>query len=198
MRDAQIGAFWDADPMDAAMYIALVGALAAIVGAVFTGVQAKAATVSRADAVEAQGAAEHAQIKAEKAQVAALAMQEEANRIASDARTALDRSAAALERANELTEAAQPKPKVRWSITPSRGDLGLVKNVGELAAAKVELTGTAGIMTDEDSAAEEVPPGHTLEFAAWRGGGMDTPRLTISWDDPVSGKRESETIAIRW
>ncbi len=86
---------------------------------------------------------------------------------------------------------------MKWLISRSRGDLFLAKNVGDLTARMVQLSGTAGIITDEDSAADEVPPGHTLEFGAWRGGGMETPRLTIAWDDPVSGKRESESIAIR-
>lgn len=184
--------------MDAAMYIAFIGALGAIAGAIFTGVQAKAATVSRRDAVNAQAAAEVAQEKAEKAQAATLALQEDANRIASDARTALDRSAAALERANDITEAAISKPEVKWQVSPSRGDTWAVKNIGDLAANTVRLSGSAGIYTDEDSAADVVPPGQQVVFGLMTGSGMSAPVLTIEWDDETSEDRKSESIAMRY
>jgi len=161
---------------------------AAVAGAVFAWVQARAAVHSREDAQLARNEAQDAQGKAETAQA-------QANAIAGQARDALERSAVALERANELAEAAIPQPQVRWRISPLPGGMWAVKNVGDLTASNVTLSGGPGIYTDEDSSASVVRPGHALRFGIWQGGGMAAPVLTVAWDDS-DGERQEEPITV--
>lgn len=188
--EAEARRFWNAGAMEiGALIFAAIVTFAAGASAVFAFVQAKAATDTLADAREAQSGAALAQKNAE-------AARDEANKIAKAAAAQLSRSAAALERANELTEAAMPKPSVTWAVSRIRGDLWRCLNSGDLAASNVKLSGAAGIHTDADSEADVVPPGQALEFGAMQVEGF-TPMLTVEWDDENAPARRSETVAIR-
>lgn len=176
--------------VDALTFLNLVVALAAVASAVFAFVQARSATDSRQDALDAGNEARKAQSKAETAQA-------DARKIAAEARDALSRSAVALERANELSEAALPKAHVHWRISPTREDGGYIAiNDGTIPAFDVVLSGEQGILIDEDSRGGSVSPGEGCEFTSWRGRGMGTPRIGISWNDSTSSLRQKVVIAV--
>jgi hypothetical protein len=145
-------------------------------------VQANAAITARRDAQSAQAASE--------------AARDEASELARKATDAFVRQAEAQERANELTEAAQPKPHVRWAIGHDVGDMQTVVNTGDVAAYDVSLTGNNGFHIDDDSRSDMLIPGDSVTFAVMVGGGMDRPRLTIRWADEPGGDQRETSVAV--
>ena len=61
----------------------------------------------------------------------------------------------------------------------------------------VRLSGTAGVIIDDESKSDEVPPGDSVEFAVWQGSGMSTPKLTALWRAEPDVIELAETVAVR-
>lgn len=170
--------------MDAITFLNLVVALAAVASAVFAFVQARSAMQAVDDAREAQAAAE--------------ASEAEARKIASEARDELSRSANALEKANELAEAALPKPEVRWRIAPTKEEKSfLLINDGTIPATNVEISGGQGVLIAKGGRVGVLETGDAYEFSSWSGHGMETPRLVISWVDSQSIDRQVVEMSVR-
>jgi len=176
--------------MELASLIVLIGAM------IIAGFSAVAALVQANLAVSARKAAQIANDAAAKAQLKAEEARDESQRLAKEANDSFDRLAAAQERLAELEE-AKTRPSVKWRVSRGKGDTQITQNVGDARAYDVKLTGTEGVHTDEDSSAEEVGPGDSLEFYVWRGGEMPTPRLSISWSLSPGGEQISESVAVR-
>lgn len=170
----------------AVLTVALFATLAAVASAVFAFVQAKAATDTLEDAREARAGAESAQKNAE-------AARDRANEIADAARVELARSASALERANDLTEAALPKPEVRWKFVPVAGRQWACKNVGDLTAIDVKLQGGPGLRFGTSSMADTVAPNASVLFRELMVPGSRS-QVTVFWFDERSEEMQSHSM----
>ncbi|MFF7684129.1 hypothetical protein ACFZA2_15380 [Microbacterium sp. NPDC007973] len=161
--------------MDASLWVALVGAMAAVGSAVFAYVQARAATDSRRDADEARDEAR--------------AARDESARLAGEANDAFRRQAEAQEEANRL-KAAEMEPK-DWGF----GHVTGIRYRGTNTSKQVLLVESFDIQPDPAAALVHIQSNHTdgrfeygdsFDFMVNRVSGLAPEKLTIKY------RRESD------
>lgn len=165
----------------AGLWVAVVGACAAVAAAVFAFVQAKAATDGRKDAEAARDEARSAR--------------DESARLAAEANSAFVRQAAAQEEANRL-KLKELTPE-DWSLARGQGTWIRVTNTTgrrvvnvQITASPAELSGLVRIDSSHPDGVYEI--GDSFRFAVIRLAGDQPEKLTISYrfeSDPSVGRK---------
>jgi hypothetical protein len=147
--------------------------------AVATFWQAGEARVARRDARDSLSESRTAQSASEAARDEAVRLSEEAN-------DAFKRQALAQERANELAEAALPKPMINWQIRAINKSRYEIVNIGNVIARDALVSGAGeepGFIDPGSTVPRDVPPQDGLDFFAMKVMGPD-PRMRITWTSP--------------
>jgi hypothetical protein len=154
---------------------------------IVTGLAALAALVQARTAVDARDDAQTAQAESEKAR-------DEAVRLAREANAALVRQAEAQERTASATEAATPRPTVRWGIIQVRKHHWIVRNDGGAVARQARIWDASNppvyIFNIEDGGPRDVGPGDFLSFRHMQTGGGGRPIVGIASINPDTGLEE--------
>ena len=164
---------------------AALSALAGIAAALVAIVQAAAAKRDRKEAEEARNESRSAR--------------DEAFRLSQEANEAFMRQAEAQERANDIESSKLPKPHVRWQAQPGGlNEVRLLRNVGNIDARDVVLTGTGGVHPYEKESTEVVVPGDSIAFyMAPTYDDIGLPRIHVAWVDESQEPPSAFAITVR-